>query len=324
MYLGAHPIDGLLTFTCNTHDPATQESADADSAPTYRVYEAETSTPILTGTMALLDDANTVGQYSEEITLSAANGFELGKSYNIRISATVDGVTGATERYFQMAGDVYARLGAPAGASVSADIAQILSESVTLAQVAAATAKANEYQWELQRAVPTSRFIAMESASGAVITNPTLASGDWKISKDGGAFANLATLPDVEPDGTNQVRIQLSESELDAEWIVILGIDQTGTKEWRDVIITIKVIGATVKVVTDGSNAAGTFKISRFGLGTEAGDMLKPAYLKVLTGALAGQVQKVTAYNATTDFVTVSPAFTGTPADDVYMQVVNG
>ena len=87
-------IDDLLTFVCNTHRVDTGVATDADSVPSYRVYEDETTTPIPTGSMALLDSANTAGLYSEQITLSAANGFELGKSYTIYISATVNGVTG--------------------------------------------------------------------------------------------------------------------------------------------------------------------------------------------------------------------------------------
>jgi len=101
MFLGRWEIDDLLSWAVNTHTPATGAAVDGDSAPTYRVYEDETGTAILTGTMALLDDANTTGQYSEQITLSAANGFEVGKSYTIRIAGIVGGVTGATYRTFQ-------------------------------------------------------------------------------------------------------------------------------------------------------------------------------------------------------------------------------
>jgi len=82
-YLGSWKIDDLLTFAIVTTRVDTGAATDADSAPAYRVYEDETATPILTGTMALLDSANTAGFYSEQITLSAANGFEKGKSYNI-------------------------------------------------------------------------------------------------------------------------------------------------------------------------------------------------------------------------------------------------
>lgn len=88
-------LENNLTFTITTHDPDTGAVTDADSAPAYRVYEDETSTAILTGTMAKLDDSNTTGFYSEQIACTAANGFEAGKSYNIYIVATVDSDTGA-------------------------------------------------------------------------------------------------------------------------------------------------------------------------------------------------------------------------------------
>lgn len=106
MYLGSWKIDDLLTFAVNTHNASTGAQTDADSAPSYRVYEDETGTPILTGTMALLDDTNTTGFYSEQITLSTANGFEKGKTYNIRIAATVAGITGSAVRTFQVEAEV--------------------------------------------------------------------------------------------------------------------------------------------------------------------------------------------------------------------------
>lgn len=105
-YVGSWKIDDLLTFTVTTHRVDTGAATDADSVPTYRVYEDETGTPILTGSMALLDSANTAGFYSEQITLSAANGFEKGKSYNIYIAATVNTVVGATEKCFQVEAEV--------------------------------------------------------------------------------------------------------------------------------------------------------------------------------------------------------------------------
>lgn len=101
-YLGAWQIDDLLTFTVTTHTFATGALTDADAMPSYRIYEDETGTAILTGSMAKLDDANTTGHYSEQIALSAANGFENGKSYSIYITAAVAGVTGGTVRNFQV------------------------------------------------------------------------------------------------------------------------------------------------------------------------------------------------------------------------------
>jgi len=110
MYLGSWKIDDTLTFTCNTHTPSTGAVTDADAVPTYRVYEDETGTPILTGSTAKLDDAGTTGYYSEQITLSAANGLEKGKTYTIRMSATVGGVTGTMSHAFQMEAEVDANI----------------------------------------------------------------------------------------------------------------------------------------------------------------------------------------------------------------------
>jgi len=65
-------------------------------------------------------------------------------------------------------------------------------------------------------------------------SNPTIASGDFKISKDGGAFANLATLPTVSPAAGVGILIELSATEMNADWVLIVGIDQTSPKEWAD------------------------------------------------------------------------------------------
>lgn len=100
-------IDKSLTFYVNTHD-GVAGVIDADSVPSYRIYEDETGTPILTGSMAKLDDTNTVGYYSEAIACSAANGFEVGKSYCIRILATIDSVDYVEVQYFDVIADTHA------------------------------------------------------------------------------------------------------------------------------------------------------------------------------------------------------------------------
>lgn len=88
-------IGNNLVFGITTHDPTANGAlTDADSAPTYRIYEDETGTAILTGTMAKLDDANTTGFYSELIACTAGNGFEDAKTYTIYIEATVNGNKG--------------------------------------------------------------------------------------------------------------------------------------------------------------------------------------------------------------------------------------
>lgn len=97
-------IGDNLVFSITTHNATTGVLTDADSLPTYRLYEDETTTPILTGSMAKLDDTNTIGCYSESIACTAANGFENGKNYTVYISATVSTITGGITYSFKAKG----------------------------------------------------------------------------------------------------------------------------------------------------------------------------------------------------------------------------
>lgn len=128
-YLGSWAIDDFLTFYANTHAPSTGAATDADSVPTYRVYEDETATPILTGSMALLDTANTTGFYSERIQLTAANGFEKGKQYAVYVSATIGGVTATKHDTWQIQAEVDAATISDTTTVVQADVAQISGDS---------------------------------------------------------------------------------------------------------------------------------------------------------------------------------------------------
>lgn len=94
-------IGDNLVFSITTHDADTGTLTDADAAPTYRIYEDETATAILTGTMAVLDTGNTTGFYTELIAVTAANGFEDGKTYTIYIEATVDSDKGGIAYAFK-------------------------------------------------------------------------------------------------------------------------------------------------------------------------------------------------------------------------------
>lgn len=82
----------------------------------------------------------------------------------------------------------------------------------------------------------------VDSADPTVFKDsPTMATGDFKISKDGGAFANLATLPVVSPAGSPMVKVVLNATEMDADEVNILARDQTGA-EWFELVYTIEPI----------------------------------------------------------------------------------
>ena len=97
-------IDDLYTFTLSVN--GLSGAVDADSVPSYRVYEDEIGTAILTGSMAKLDDTNTTGYYSKQLTLSAANGLEKGKSYSVIICAVISSNTYCTTEAFQIEAEV--------------------------------------------------------------------------------------------------------------------------------------------------------------------------------------------------------------------------
>lgn len=77
-------------------------------------------------------------------------------------------------------------------------------------------------------------FLEDYANPGNFKTDPTIAAGDFQISKDGGAFANLSTLPSVEPASSRAVKITVSSTEMNADNIILQGVDQTSPKEWAD------------------------------------------------------------------------------------------
>jgi len=82
-----------LVFSITTRSSTTGAPADADTAPSYSIYEDETNTAILTGTMTKPDALKT-GFYTEQIAVSTANGFEIYKTYTVLVEATVSGILG--------------------------------------------------------------------------------------------------------------------------------------------------------------------------------------------------------------------------------------
>lgn len=99
-----------VTFGICCHDPDSGVLTDADSAPVYRVYEDETATPIAGGRMAKIDDANTTGFYTGQISCTDRNGYNVGKTYTIYIEATVDSDTGGMTYAFVLKPGVWTNI----------------------------------------------------------------------------------------------------------------------------------------------------------------------------------------------------------------------
>lgn len=132
--------------------------------------------------------------------------------------------------------------------------------------------------------------------------NPTLASGDAKVSIDGGSFANLATLPDANPASGRAIRIQLSTSEMNGDNIVVQLVDAAGA-EWCDLLVNLQTTaqqiddlelqstGTAIKTKTDflpsaTAGAAGGVFIA----GTNAATTVTTALTTTFTGNLTGSI----------------------------------
>jgi len=84
--------------------------------------------------------------------------------------------------------------------------------------------------------------------------NPTLATGDVKISIDGGAYANLTTLPTVTPAAGTSVQFSLSIAEMTGDNIVVDFIDAAGA-EWCDQKIVIQTTAGQIDALADFNTA---------------------------------------------------------------------
>lgn len=100
--------------------------------------------------------------------------------------------------------------------------------------------------------VAYSFYIALSDALNPdeFLAAPTIAAGDFQISIDGGAYANLATLPVVTPSASITVLISLSATEMTGSKINVAGIDVSGA-EWQDILILLDVPEGSTETILD-------------------------------------------------------------------------
>jgi predicted Fe-Mo cluster-binding NifX family protein len=87
--------------------------------------------------------------------------------------------------------------------------------------------------------------------------------------------------------------------------------------------VAARLIALAVKtgtVVADGSNSTTTFKTD---LTESSNEHWKESFILITSGTLTGAARKIDGFNATTDFVTVNPAFPSTPATGVTFAIIN-
>lgn len=144
--------------------------------------------------------------------------------------------------------------------------------------------------------VPAKRGVAYRTWIGLVsqASRPqfqgtaTLAAGDVKVSKDGGALANLTTLPVVTPAASKLIQVDLSAAEMTADVVTIIFSDAAGA-EWDDLILVVPTVarqiddlaypatsGRSMIVDAAGLVDANVVKVGPTGAGTAqtAGDIM--------------------------------------------------
>lgn len=95
--------------------------------------------------------------------------------------------------------------------------------------------KAEEFQFDVG--------LPSMASGGRFKTDPTLAAGDAKVYKDGGAGATLTNIPTCVT-GTVVVKVSLTATEMDADKVSVVFSDLTATPEWGDVFVCIPTTAA--------------------------------------------------------------------------------
>lgn len=94
-YLGDWALEATLTFLHQALD-GSNTPVDFTGTGTYRIYNSSGLMSNGTGNLSVFDDSNTTGLYSGSKSLAAADGYERGQTYYIRVQGTVSAATRGT------------------------------------------------------------------------------------------------------------------------------------------------------------------------------------------------------------------------------------
>lgn len=182
---------------------------------------------------------------------------------------------------------------------------------------------------------------------GKAKVNPTIAAGDFQVSGNGAAFANLTNLPTKLPASSEMVQIILTAAEMNFSRVVVRARDVAGG-EWEEAFITLQTLASTLAdvnaktallnfnsanevksaqqfptgvIVADGGNTALTFKTDR----TEGVNdfWINGSWIQFTSGSLLGQTRQITGYNGTTKFITVGATLTSVPSAADAFKILN-
>lgn len=216
-----------IAFT--TRSFSTGAPATLSGTPVVSAYEDAGLTQITAGITLGVDHDSVTGLNMLTIVAAAASGYEAGKDYNLVITTgTVGGVSvvGEVVGTFSLGLDAsYKRLGAPAGASVSADLADV----PTVAEFNARTLVAADYFDPATDTVATvTNLTNLPTIPANWLTAAGIAAsaldgkGNWNIGKTG------YTLTQTFPANFSDFAITVTTGKVTAENVTLAAATHTG------------------------------------------------------------------------------------------------
>jgi spore maturation protein SpmB len=143
------------------------------------------------------------------------------------------------------------------------------------------------------------------STDYALTADWTPAAGDVKVSKDGGAFANITTLPTFIASAA-ALNWTLSAAETEATEVVIQVID-SATKAVQDQFFRLQTTKASALQVgvPQAAQSAGDTAITLDATAAAQTDFYKGSVVAIISGDGANQARIITAYNGTSKVATI-------------------
>jgi len=295
------PIDEVVHFDFITSHPTTQAATDADSTPTFDVFEEDTDTPILSAQNATKRTSKT-GNYRGSFTASAANGLEVGKCYSVTASATVNSVAGKGVVLRFRCGPAESEAGVPMVRLTTAGVAAIWDALVAGITTANSIGKriVDYLTGDVYGVVNhgTYGLAALKTLIDAVQTSVT-AVDDYV---DGEITQILTAVGTTLDDYVDDLETRLTAALATALQAHALGVGR----------LVVGVGSTTTAVVFDTVNGAAPSAVN---------DFYKGRHIVFTSGALTLQATSITSYDGATTTATV-PTITGAPVAAVTAIIV--
>lgn len=139
-----------------------------------------------------------------------------------------------------------------------------------------------------------------------------------KLSKNGGSGASSTNSP-VEVDSTNkkgEFYLELTAAECDTAGVVTIKISNAGgTKAMEPRELDAEILTAYLFTAQSGSTGTSIITDRTEATTGHFASGNRVCLVEMLTGSLAGQVDKATGYNGTSKTLALNTGFTGAPAN---------